>query len=292
MPSDSPPVKTDGRIWVRTGPRRSLANEQEERILNEKRLGAIVPFEIRPVYGAKLEDLSRAYFEDEYLPKAFAKDVLEANHRTYEERLAACKYIVSPDDTRPTFLGLMAIGKNPRYFIPGLYIQFLRIDGTTERDSILDSSVSEGRMMDMYKEAKIKFVGYNKIPIEGFEGAKQIKNSDYPETAYDQLLVNALLHRQYEGTNTNIALYWFNDRIEITSPGGPYGSVTIADFGKPGVRDYRNRNIADVIQNLDLMQRFGFGIQWARDSLAENGSPALEFVVNNSMVRAIIPKRK
>ena len=37
MPSDMPPVKYEGRIWIRTGPRRALANEQEERILNERR---------------------------------------------------------------------------------------------------------------------------------------------------------------------------------------------------------------------------------------------------------------
>jgi len=130
MPSDMPPVKYDGRIWIRTGPRRSIANEQEERVLNEKRRYKNLPFDIYPVPSAKITDLSKSVFENEFLPAAFAADVLEFNGRTYEERLATCKMIVSPENTTPTMLGLLAIGKTPQDFLPGAYIQFLRIDGT------------------------------------------------------------------------------------------------------------------------------------------------------------------
>ena len=109
MPSDLPPVKYDGRIWVRTGPRRSQANEQEERRLNEKRRHKNLSFDTYPVPTAKLSDLVRVIFENEYLPRAFAEDVLEANHRTYEERLASCRMIASPGDTTPTIMGLLVI---------------------------------------------------------------------------------------------------------------------------------------------------------------------------------------
>ncbi|MBU0995070.1 MAG: putative DNA binding domain-containing protein [Proteobacteria bacterium] len=124
LPSDMPPVKYEGRIWIRTGPRRSIANEQEERILNEKRRYKILPFDIYPIPTAKLSDLSRLIFENEYLPAAFAADVLEANSRSYEERLASCKMIVSPKEPTPTVIGLLALGKNSQDFIPGDYIQF------------------------------------------------------------------------------------------------------------------------------------------------------------------------
>jgi ATP-dependent DNA helicase RecG len=92
MPSDMPPVKYDGRIWVSTGPRRALANEQEERILNEKRRYKNLPFDLYPVSSAKLSDLSRLIFESEYLPAAFAADVLEANDRNYELVFDSCRY--------------------------------------------------------------------------------------------------------------------------------------------------------------------------------------------------------
>ena len=77
MPSDMPPVKYEGRIWVRTGPRRSIANAQDERILNEKRRYKNLPFDNHPIPAAAIRDLSRTIFENEYLPSAFADDVLK-----------------------------------------------------------------------------------------------------------------------------------------------------------------------------------------------------------------------
>ena len=77
MPSDMPPVKYEGRIWVRTGPRRSIANAQDERILNEKRRYRNMSFDNHPIPAAAIRDLSRTIFENEYLPSAFADDVLK-----------------------------------------------------------------------------------------------------------------------------------------------------------------------------------------------------------------------
>ena len=100
------------------------ANEREERILIEKRRFKNLPFDIHPLPSATLNDLARVFFEYEYLPAAFAQDVLAANNRTYEERLASCKMIVAPDNPIPTVLGLLSLGKMPQDFLPGAYIQF------------------------------------------------------------------------------------------------------------------------------------------------------------------------
>jgi ATP-dependent DNA helicase RecG len=107
LPSDMPPVRFEGRTWIRTGPRRSIANEQEERILNERRRFKFLPFDLHPVIYATAHDLSRVFFEEEYLSKAFAPDILAANGRSYEERLSACRMIVSPDDPTPTVTGIL-----------------------------------------------------------------------------------------------------------------------------------------------------------------------------------------
>ena len=128
-PSDSPPVRCRGRIHVRNGPRRSIATAQEERVLNERRRSADRPFDVHPVTGATIADLHRRRFEDEYLPNAVAPDVLEANDRSYPQRLAATKMTVSTDDERPTVLGLLVLGIRPRDFIGGSWVQFLRFDG-------------------------------------------------------------------------------------------------------------------------------------------------------------------
>ncbi len=166
MPSDMPPVKYEGRIWIRTGPRRSVANKQEERILNEKRRYKNIPFDIYPIPSAKLSDLSKTIFENEYLPAAFAVDVLETNNRSYEERLATCKMIVSFDDPTPTVLGLLAIGKSPQDFLPGAYIQFLRTDGTELADPVVDEETIGGALVEMLRRSEEKLRAHNRLFVD------------------------------------------------------------------------------------------------------------------------------
>jgi ATP-dependent DNA helicase RecG len=97
-PSDAPPVRYDGRIWIRTGPRRGLTSAQDERILSEKRRYRDRSFDTRPVHGSELKELNRSFFDNEFLPQAVASDVLAANGRSYEERLASLGMIAAVDD--------------------------------------------------------------------------------------------------------------------------------------------------------------------------------------------------
>lgn len=288
LPSDMPPVKYDGRIWIRTGPRRAIANEQEERILNEKRRYKNLPFDIYPIPSARLEDLSRLIFEGEFLPAAFAADVLEANGRSYPERLASCKMIVSPEDTTPTVLGLLALGKSPQDFLPGAYVQFLRIDGTELSDPVSDEETIGGALVEMLRRTEEKLKSHNRTAVDITSGPVHLKTSPYPPAALQQIIYNAVLHRTYESTNAPVRVYWFNDRIEISSPGGPYGNVTVENFGKPGITDYRNPNIADVLKTFGFVQTFGRGIATARKALENNGNPPLEFEVDQSAIACII----
>jgi ATP-dependent DNA helicase RecG len=288
LPSDMPPVKYDGRIWIRTGPRRAIANEQEERILNEKRRYKNLPFDLYPIPTATLSDLSRLVFESEYLPSAFAPDILEENRRSYEERLASCKLIVSPQDTRPTVLGLLAIGKSPQDFIPGACIQFLRIDGFELADPVIDEEEIGGTVVEMLRRAEEKLKSHNRVAVDITSASTHQVSMPYPPAALQQILYNAVLHRTYESTNAPIRVYWFNDRIEINSPGGPYGNVTSENFGKPGITDYRNPNIADVLKTFGFIQAFGRGIPVARRAMEVNGNPPLEFQTNQSIVVCIL----
>ncbi len=290
-PSDMPPVKYKGRIWIRTGPRRATANEQEERILNEKRRHKNLPFDIYPIPTATLDDLSKTIFLNEYLPSAFAPDILEENHRTYEERLASCKMIVSPSDPTPTVLGLLAIGKSPQDFLEGSYIQFLRIDGNELADPVIDEEALSGSITDTLRRTEEKLRSHNRSALDAVSTATHKKETPYPQPAIQQLLYNAVLHRTYEGTNAPIRIYWFNDRIEIHSPGGPYGNVTPDNFGQPGITDYRNPNIGDVLKTFGYIQAFGRGIAIARRELEKNGNPQLDFGVSSSAVVAIIKSK-
>lgn len=291
MPSDMPPVRYAGRIWIRTGPRRSIANEQEERILNERRRHKNIPFDLYPVPSAKISDLSRVIFENEYLPAAFAEDVLEANGRSYEERLASCKMVVSPMDTTPTILGLLAVGKTPQDFIPGAYIQFLRIEGSELADPVIDEERMGGTLAAMLRRADEKVMSHNRTAINILSSPTHVQSNPYPRVAIQQLLYNAVLHRTYESTNAPVRMYWFNDRIEITSPGGPYGNVTEENFGQPGITDYRNPNLCDILRTFGFVQAFGRGIATARRELEKNNNPPLDFVVSQSAVAFIIRRQ-
>ena len=291
QPSDMPPVKYEGRIWIRTGPRRAIANEQEERILTEKRRYKNLPFDIYPIPTAKLSDLSRLVFENEYLPTAFAADILEENGRSYEERLASCKMIVSPSEPTPTVLGLLALGKNPQDFLPGDCVQFLRIDGKELADPVTDEQKIGGSIVEMLRRTEEKLSAHNRLAHNIVSAATDTKSLDYPPAAIQQILYNAILHRTYESTNAPVRVYWFNDRIEITSPGGPYGNVTIENFGQPGITDYRNPNIADVLKTYGFIQAFGRGIATAKKEMEKNGNPPIEFQVTQSAVLCILRKK-
>jgi ATP-dependent DNA helicase RecG len=292
MPSDMPPVRYEGRIWIRTGPHRAIANEQEERILIEKRRHKNLPFDLYPFPPAKLSDLSRLIFENEYLPAAFANDVLEANGRSYEERLAVCKMIVSPEETTPTILGLLAIGKSTQDFLAGAYIQFLRIDGTELADPVIDEEKIGGALVDMLHRIEKKLAAHNRIAFDVTSMPTHIKTSSYPAAAVHQIIYNAVLHRTYEGVNAPVHVYWFNDRIEISSPGGPYGNVTEKNFGKPGIVGYRNPNIGDVLKTFGFVQAFGRGIAIVRKELEKNGNLPPEFEVDQSRVLCTIRKKE
>lgn len=288
-PADAPPVRLDGRIWIRTGPRRGQASAQDERVLNEKRRYRDRSFDTHPVAGSSLDDLSRSYFEHEYLPQAVARDVLEVNGRSYEERLASLGMIASVDDPTPTVVGLLTLGKSPRTWVPSAYIQFLRIRGVRWGDPVADEAEIDGNLDTMLRRLDEKLRATLAVTVDFTSGSTtEVRAVPYPLSALQQLARNAVMHRNYEGTNAPVRIYWFDDRIEISNPGGPFGSVTQENFGRPGVSDYRNPVLASVLKNLGFVQRFGFGIAEARRSMAANGNPEPRFEVEATNLLAIL----
>ena len=288
-PADAPPVKFDGRIWVRVGPSRRIANAQDERRLNEKRRHHDKPFDTHPIQGCPLSELNQAAFENDFLPRAFAADVLQANERSYEQRLASTGMIASVAEPIPTVLGLLTLCNSPLSWIPGAWIQFLRVRGTEWGDPVADEQAIDGPLGQLLLRLDDKLRATLATAVDFTSGSVvEERRSAYPMVALQQLTRNAVMHRTYEGTNTPIRVYWFDDRIEILSPGGPFGAVTQANFGEPGVSDYRNPGIATVMRTLGFAQRFGFGIADARKAMRENGNPPVEFVAESGAVLATL----
>ncbi len=290
-PSDTPPVRFKYVVHIRLGPRRGVATEQDERILKEKRLSKNIFFDIQRVPTSQLSDLSMTLFENEYLPQAFAPEILEANNRSLNEQLAATKMIVSPDDPTPTVLGLLVLGKRTLDFLPGAHIQFLRIDGIQITDEIVDEEAIGGTVLDVVQRIREKLNAHNRVSIDILSGPIERRTHTYPLEAVHQIVINAIMHRSYEGNNAPTRVYWYNDRIEINSPGGAYG-ITPDNFGQYGYTSYRNPNLAEAMKMLGLVQRFGYGIPLAKDLLKKAGHPDIEFNVNHSFVFATIKRRK
>ncbi len=285
-PCDTPPVRYKGRIHVRWGPRRGLASAQDERILNERRRHRDRPYDIQPVGDATLDELDRLRFEQEYLPSLVARDVLAANDRNIEQKLAVTKMVASDAEPVPTVLGLLVIGRSPADWLPGAYTQFLRLAGNDLTAPVADEEVIHGTVADQIRRLEEKLEAHNLRGVRFADVTQEARNEAYPMDALRQFVRNAFMHRSYEATNAPVRVYWFDDRIEVHNPGGPFGSVTPENFGQPGVTDYRNPNLAEALRALGFVQRFGAGIAIARKALGER----LRFEVQPGFVAAIIAR--
>jgi len=97
---------------------------------------------------------------------------------------------------------------------------------------------------------------------------------NYPLWALRELVMNAIMHRDYE-SNAPIYIYEFSDRIEIINPGGLYGDARPENF--PNASDYRNPELASAMKVLGYVNRFNFGVKNAQEALRKNKNPEAEF---------------
>jgi ATP-dependent DNA helicase RecG len=272
-PSLDPPVRYQGRIWVKVGPTVRQATPDEEQRLSERRRAGDLPFDMRPARDATLETLDLDYARTQYLTRAVAQDVLEKNRRPLEQQLRALR-LVSGD--APTWGALLGLGRDPQSWLPGAYVQFLRIDGHGVTDPIRDQKALTGRLEDILRRLEELLDLNVSVRTDITSGPRETRSPDYPAAALKQLARNAVMHRSYEGTNAPVRVYWYADRVEIQSPGGLYGKVTPENFGT-GTTDYRNPLVAEMMHHLGFAQRFGLGVPLAREELAKNGNPPPEF---------------
>ncbi|MHB0874864.1 MAG: ATP-binding protein [Anaerolineae bacterium] len=288
-PSDSPPVRVDGRCWVRVGPRRATATPQEETRLAEKRRAGNLPYDQHAVPGASLSDLDLDLFRREYLPAAVHHDVLSQDTRSLPEQMAALRFLTV--DSRPNVAAVLVFGKDPLQWLPAAYLQFLRVDGVDLTDPVRDQKELNGPLIDVLRQLDGLLALNLTTTAEWLEGATEHRQPDYPIVALQQLVRNALLHRTYEGTNSPSRLYWFADRVEVHSPGGLYGIVNALNFGQPGITDYRNPTLAEAMKVLGYVQRFGAGIATARKQAEVNGNPPIEFGFAEASFLATVRRR-
>jgi ATP-dependent DNA helicase RecG len=286
LPSDMPPVRYDGKIHIRVGPRRAVASEQEERILVERRVSAARSFDLTPCTDATLDDLALELFTNGYRPRAISSEIIEQNHRSIEQQLAALRFF-DPRRGVPTYAGLLLFGKDSRAWLPGAYVQFLRVDGASLSDDVVDEQLVEGDLLAVLKQ--LDFITSSQIqqrpvPAPGSVLREQMVRT-YPPTALRELLLNAVMHRSYQ-SNGPIRYYWYHDRVEIQSPGGLYGEVKPDNF--PHRNDYRNPVVAEAMKVLGFVNKFGRGVLRAQAELRANGNPEAEYQFDTGFVQVTV----
>ena len=287
MPSDLPPVRYKGRVWIRVGPSRRGANQQEERILSERRAALQRTFDARPCHGCTTRELVLDLFLVGYLPAAVAHDIIEENNRGRNEQMASLRFYDLGADC-PTNAGALLFAKEPLRWIPGATIQFVRWAGTTMADDAVAAKRFTGDLLTVLRDID----SFISLPTQSYPVAtsalRERTETDYPPVAIRELLLNAIMHRSYE-SNAPVHFYWYDDRIEIQNPGGLYGMASPENF--PRQTDYRNPVIAEAMATLGYVNTFGRGVIRAQDALRKNGNPEAEFTFEPSHMLATIRRK-
>jgi ATP-dependent DNA helicase RecG len=270
QPSPFPPVRYKGKTWIRVGPRKAVANEMEERILIEKRTTNVSTFDVRPSIGNGLNNINQKIFTDTYLPLAIDKEVLENDRRELPEKLASLRFY-SPNYQAITNAGLLVFGNEVEMHFSGAYIQYVKFNGLLVSDEPVNEKKFSGNLIYLLSEleAFLEYAIIQQKPIP-VSTLKERKAYNFPKWAIRELLMNAIMHRDYE-SNTPVKFYQFSNRIEIVNPGGLYGNARPENF--PFVNDYRNPVVAEAMKVLGYVNRFNRGIARVQVELKENGNP-------------------
>lgn len=192
------------------------------------------------------------------------------------------------DEDVPTLAGVMTFSKYPQGYFPQFCITAVVVPGTeigqtgTDDERFIDNKRITGAIPEMLEEAEA-FVARNsrtKTIIDNTGKRKDIP--EYPTKAVREAILNALVHRDYSihTENTPVRIEMYRDRMEIKSPGGLYGKISIDSLGK--VRpDTRNSTLANMLELLHVTENRYSGIPTIRREFRNAGLPDPVFEVRH-----------
>ena len=157
--------------------------------------------------------------------------------------------------------------------IQGAYVQYVRFQGIDETSSFNFEKRFEGDLATQFGVLNDFIKSQIVRRVQRELGAPY--ESNYPLQAIQELLFNAVIHRDYQ-SNAPIRFYEFEDRIEIINPGGLFGDARPENF--PHTNDYRNPALAEAAKVLGWVNKFNVGVKRAMKALEDNGNPPAEFI--------------
>lgn len=211
------------------------------------------------ITSAHIEDL------DPELLAAHTERLRESNPRTFatldHHEMLRNLGILARDGDRlvPTLGGLLTFGRYPQGLFPQLFISVVVYPGTDvgelgpSGERFLDNRSINGPLPTMAAEA-ITALTRNMTRAAVMQGPHRTDRLEYPIEVVRELIVNALMHRDYspKSRGSQIQVELFADRLVVRSPGGFYGPVDARDFGAPDISSSRNALIAKLLSETRL----------------------------------------
>ena len=192
---------------------------------------------------------------------------------------------LAPDgDHRLTVAGLLLVGREEilRQELPGHEAAYLHMKSDTEYDRRVDS---RRPLLDLLEQFTRALEPHNRITTLKM-GLFHFEIPDYPEEVCREALLNALVHRDYERPGA-VYLRHFPDRLEVSSPGGFFGGVTVENIiGHEPVT--RNRLLAEVLQRIRLVERAGVGVKRMYHIMLSYGKEPPSYEAGGDYVRLIL----
>ena len=275
IPEDSPdkPYKAlRGSQWVtfvRIGSTsREASREQEQRLYQAS---GVLRYDIKPAPGSSLKDMDMNrlinYFRDIRGQDCPEQEEIEQ----WETLLINTEIMVeSRDKAIPTVGGILLFGKNPNRYLPqagisavaypGAEKDYEAVERKTIRGPIVARLAGEEDIVDTgLVERAIEFVRRNTRSKSYLVQGRRIDKPDYPEEVIRETIVNAIAHRDYTISGTDIELSIYRDRLEVISPGRLPNTVTIERM-KAGCRVSRNELIKEVLRDYHYVEATGLGV--------------------------------
>jgi ATP-dependent DNA helicase RecG len=200
----------------------------------------------------------------------------------------------------PTICGILNFGTLPQMFSPNLDIVAVRCAtnnyGEENLDGIrfIDNKRIDGTISSMLQQA-LSFIQNNTRKstfINPNTGLREDK-TEYPIKALREIILNALIHRDYSiyTENDPIRIEIYDDRIEISNPGGLYGRLTMDELGS--VRsDIRNPYMASILETLDITENRYSGIPTIYNEMKKANLLAPKFEDNRGVFKVTLYNSK
>lgn len=254
--------------YVRAGS--TVREAGREELLRLFQASGRVNVDIQPVPGATLADLDqrrlKQYFEG-ILGQSIPKQDAEWYHLLETVDLmtqANGMYI-------PTLAGMLLFGKEVKRFLPQAGIRSVAYPGKERDYAAIDDEVLMGPMLPLREtngdglverglvEQAEDFTRRN-IGVKAYLNlGRRVEKRDYPLDVIREVIVNALVHRDYTIAGTDIMLAIYSDRLEITSPGRLPNTVTIEGIRR-GQRYARNQTLVNIMRDYGYVEYRGMGI--------------------------------